>query len=60
VRTIGFAGYGGGEMAALGLDACGVVASSSVHRIQEAYVTLYDEMLRRAGLEQPPPPPDRS
>jgi D-sedoheptulose 7-phosphate isomerase len=60
VRTVGFAGYGGGELAALGLDACGVVASSSVHRIQEAYVTLYDEMLRRAGLERPPPPPDRS
>ena len=58
--TIGFAGYGGGDMAAAGLDVCCVVQSSSVHRVQESYVTLYDEMVRRAGLGPPPPQPDRS
>jgi len=39
--TIGFAGYDGGEMATCGhLDHCFVVASESVHRIQEAQSTL--------------------
>ncbi|MGI9031804.1 MAG: D-sedoheptulose-7-phosphate isomerase [Ilumatobacteraceae bacterium] len=49
--TIGLAGYDGGDMAAAGLDACCVVRSTSIHRIQESYVTLYDEMLRR--IERP-------
>ncbi|CAN5485419.1 hypothetical protein BH18ACT3_BH18ACT3_24270 [soil metagenome] len=52
LATIGLAGYDGGEMASAGLDACCVVRSNSVHRIQESYVTLYDEMVRRAGLPQ--------
>jgi D-sedoheptulose 7-phosphate isomerase len=47
--TIGFAGYDGGDMAAADLDACCVVRSTSIHRIQESTVTLYDEVLRRAG-----------
>ncbi len=39
--TIGFAGYDGGDMAALAaLDHLFVVPSSSVHRIQEAQTTL--------------------
>jgi D-sedoheptulose 7-phosphate isomerase len=46
--TIGLAGYDGGTMAAMGLDACCVVHSSSVHRIQESYVTVYNEIVRRA------------
>jgi len=50
MATIGFAGYDGGEMATAGLDACCVVGSTSVHRIQESYVTMYDEVVRRAGL----------
>jgi len=50
MATIGLAGYDGGPMATAGLDVCCVVRSSSVHRVQESYVTLYDEMLRRAGL----------
>lgn len=48
LATIGLAGYGGGDMATAGLDACCIVQSTSVHRIQESYVTLYDEMVRRA------------
>lgn len=47
--TIGLAGYDGGDMAAADLDVCCVVRSTSIHRIQESYVTLYDEMLRRAA-----------
>jgi D-sedoheptulose 7-phosphate isomerase len=47
--TIGLAGYDGGSMARAGLDVCCVVASSSVHRIQETYVSLYDAMVRAAG-----------
>jgi D-sedoheptulose 7-phosphate isomerase len=47
--TVGLAGYEGGEMASADLDVCCVVQSSSVHRIQESQVTLYDEMVRRAG-----------
>lgn len=49
VATIGLAGYDGGAMAKAGLDACLVVPSSSVHRIQEAQVTLYDEIVSRAA-----------
>ena len=49
LSTIGFAGYDGGDMASAGLDACCVVRSSSVHRIQESYVTMYDEAIRRAS-----------
>jgi D-sedoheptulose 7-phosphate isomerase len=48
LATIGFAGYDGGAMAEAGLDACCVVRSTSVHRIQESYVALYNEMVRRA------------
>jgi len=48
--TIGLAGYDGGAMATAGLDACCVVDSTSIHRIQESYVAAYDEMIRRAGL----------
>jgi len=54
LAMIGFAGYDGGAMASAGLDACCVVASTSVHRIQESYVTLYDEVVRRAGTMAPP------
>ncbi|MBA3606815.1 MAG: SIS domain-containing protein [Acidimicrobiia bacterium] len=50
MATIGLAGYDGGTMATAELDVCCVVHSTSVHRIQESYVTLYDEMLRRAGV----------
>ena len=40
--TIGFAGYDGGRMAQAGaVDHLFVVPSASVHRIQEAQVTLY-------------------
>jgi len=46
--TVGLCGYDGGDMAAAGLDACCVVDSTSVHRIQESYVAIYDEMLRRS------------
>ena len=49
LRTIGLAGYDGGSMARAGLDVCCVVASSSVHRIQETYVSLYDAMVRAAA-----------
>lgn len=38
--TVGFAGGDGGAMATAGLDACFVVPSSSVHRIQEAQASL--------------------
>ncbi|CAN5782323.1 SIS domain-containing protein [soil metagenome] len=34
ILTVGLAGYGGGEMATIGLDHCLVVDSASVHRIQ--------------------------
>lgn len=40
--TVGFAGYDGGAMATAGtVDRLFVVASDSVHRIQEAQATLY-------------------
>jgi D-sedoheptulose 7-phosphate isomerase len=39
--TVGLAGYDGGEMRACGaLDACFVVESDSVHRIQEVQAAL--------------------
>jgi D-sedoheptulose 7-phosphate isomerase len=39
--TVGFAGYGGGEMASSdAVDRCFVVRSESVHRIQEAQAAL--------------------
>lgn len=40
VLTVGFAGYDGGPMARAGLDHCLVVASDSVHRIQEAQAAV--------------------
>jgi D-sedoheptulose 7-phosphate isomerase len=49
LRTIGLAGYEGGGMASAALDVCLVVPSSSVHRIQEAQVSLYNELTRRAA-----------
>ncbi|GAA1017430.1 phosphoheptose isomerase [Acrocarpospora pleiomorpha] len=39
--TVGFAGYDGGKMAQDGLDHLFVVPSTSVHRIQEAQITLH-------------------
>lgn len=40
--TIGFAGYDGGKMGrSPDLDHCLVVASESIHRIQETHVTVY-------------------
>lgn len=54
LRTIGFSGYDGGDMARASLDVCCVVASSSVHRIQESHVTLYNEMIRRMELLRAP------
>ncbi|MFZ6720434.1 D-sedoheptulose-7-phosphate isomerase [Undibacterium sp. Ji49W] len=39
--TIGLAGGTGGEMAAMGLDHCLVVASDSIHRTQECHVAIY-------------------
>lgn len=41
VVTIGLAGHDGGEMAAAGLDHCLVVASDSIHRVQETHVAIY-------------------
>jgi D-sedoheptulose 7-phosphate isomerase len=41
LTTIGMAGMSGGEMAEIGLDHCLVVASDSIHRIQECHVTIY-------------------
>lgn len=38
---IGFSGHGGGRMAEAGLDHCFVVASDSVHRVQEAQSALW-------------------
>ena len=40
--TIGLAGHDGGTMAAsAGLDHCLVVASDSIHRMQETHVAIY-------------------
>lgn len=46
IGTIGFAGDGGGRMAAAGglIDYCLTVPTSSIHRIQESHVTLYHIM----------------
>lgn len=41
IKTIGFAGGGGGAMAAAGLDHCLVVETDSIHRVQECHVLLY-------------------
>jgi D-sedoheptulose 7-phosphate isomerase len=41
VKTIGFAGLGGGAMARMGLDHCLVVETDSVHRVQECHVAIY-------------------
>lgn len=40
IVTIGFAGYGGGEMGRAELDHCVIVRSDSVHRVQEAQAAL--------------------
>jgi D-sedoheptulose 7-phosphate isomerase len=46
--TVGLAGYRGGAMAASGdVDHCLVVASDSVHRIQEAQAALVDHLWAR-------------
>jgi D-sedoheptulose 7-phosphate isomerase len=46
--TVGLAGYGGGLMATCpGLDACLVVESDSVHRIQEAQAAMGFELWTR-------------
>lgn len=48
--TIGFAGYAGGEMTSRGaVDHAFVVASSSVHRIQEVQTTLAHVLVELAG-----------
>lgn len=39
--TIGLAGMNGGEMAKANLDACLVVETDSIHRIQECHVATY-------------------
>lgn len=44
--TVGLAGYDGGDMVHAGLDHCLVVASDSVHRIQEAQAVLAHELWR--------------
>ncbi len=41
LSTIGLAGMSGGEMAKAGLDACLVVETDSIHRIQECHVATY-------------------
>ena len=41
IKTIGFAGMSGGDMAAMGLDHCLVVDTDSIHRIQEAHLASY-------------------
>lgn len=49
LAAVGFAGYGGGSMADADLDALLVVHSDSVHRIQEAQVCLYSEVVTRSA-----------
>ncbi len=50
VGTIGLAGYAGGEMAACAaVEVLLVVASDSVHRIQEAQSALVAELVERSG-----------
>ncbi|MBL1405677.1 MAG: SIS domain-containing protein [Rhizobiales bacterium] len=41
LTTIGLAGMNGGEMAKANLDACLVVETDSIHRIQECHVATY-------------------
>ncbi|MBL4756725.1 MAG: SIS domain-containing protein [Rhizobiales bacterium] len=41
LATIGLAGMSGGEMADAGLDACLIVETDSIHRIQECHVATY-------------------
>ena len=41
LKTIGLCGMSGGEMAGLELDHCLIVATDSIHRIQECHVTIY-------------------
>ncbi len=41
LTTIGLCGMSGGEMAGAGLDACLVVETDSIHRIQECHVATY-------------------
>lgn len=41
MSTIGLAGMSGGAMAKAGLDACLVVETDSIHRIQECHVATY-------------------
>ena len=45
LATVGLAGYGGGGMVDVDLDALLIVHSDSVHRIQEAQVCLYSEVV---------------
>ena len=50
IPCIGLAGYWGGEMTAVEPDVMLTVDSTSVHRIQEAQVALYSEVVERAAL----------
>jgi D-sedoheptulose 7-phosphate isomerase len=58
LRTLGLAGYDGGRMASCDdLDVCLVVASDSVHRIQETQAALSSDLwsrVRRALAEVAP------
>jgi D-sedoheptulose 7-phosphate isomerase len=60
MHTIGIAGYDGGAMAEADLDVLIVVRSSSIHRIQEAQVGLYEQFVTMSGRGRRPPLPDRS
>ena len=44
LKTIGLAGGNGGKMASAGLDHCFVVATDSIHRVQECHVMIYHIM----------------
>jgi D-sedoheptulose 7-phosphate isomerase len=55
--TVGLAGYGGGAMAGSGdLDECLVVASDSVHRIQEAQAALVHALWEQVQARLAPGP----
>ena len=41
IKTIGFAGMSGGQMASIGLDHCLTINSDSIHRIQECHLAIY-------------------
>lgn len=41
IKTIGFAGMTGGEMAQIGLDHCLTISTDSIHRIQECHLAIY-------------------